>query len=71
MPWCFDISQTSCAVSELDLTCSVNYNERSNISVNTSSNDFITKLVNVKTLLRGYKGANVSLVKFQSRSNIE
>ena len=66
----FDISRTSCAVSELDLLCCVNCNERGNISVNSSSNDFMTKLVNVKTLLKDYTEANVSSVKFQSRSNV-
>ena len=33
--------------------------------------DFLTKFVNIKTLLRDYTGANVFLAKFQSRSKVK
>ena len=34
-------------------------------------NDFVTRFVNMKTLLRDHTGANVFLAKFQSRSNVK
>ena len=39
--------------------------------IRSSSNDLISEFLNIKSLHRDHTGANVSLAKFQSRSNVK